>query len=443
MALGVVLGLALGVVGVAIYVRDPVRALICLWIVAVLNVPLAVLAGYDSPAGRRIAQADEVVVLLLVGLTVWRALRTETRLPLRLVLPGIGVLLFGLCGAALHDVPLEVAVPGAWLGLKLWIMVGVTLLLPWKQEDLARVYPAVTGIGAVVAGLGFADFLTHGAASSSLGFHGVDVAAGDARTDAVHSIFYHPQQFSLFMSLLFALTFARFAGTRSRSDLAFALLFAGAVLLSLRLKGFLSLTTVVIIVALAHQQVRGRSASTVALVGLLLVAGAYALQSSVIARQVSLYSSSQETVRAQLYRTGERIAADNFPLGVGFGRYASYPSRLHYSPTYDEYELQFYLRSLADVSTLHQQRPGQASSARLGYAGFAAYVIGLALLVVALVRRLRVVTLATRWVPLAALCTLAVILIDSLGSPALFEWVPAITLALILGPAMALARAAD
>ncbi len=443
MALGVVLGLALGVVGVAIYVRDPVRALICLWIVAVLNVPLAVLAGYDSPAGRRIAQADEVVVLLLVGLTVWRALRTETRLPLRLVLPGIGVLLFGLCGAALHDVPLEVAVPGAWLGLKLWIMVGVALLLPWKQEDLARVYPAVTGIGAVVAGLGFADFLTHGAASSSLGFHGVDVAAGDARTDAVHSIFYHPQQFSLFMSLLFALTFARFAGTRSRSDLAFALLFAGAVLLSLRLKGFLSLTTVVIIVALAHQQVRGRSAATVALVGLLLVAGGYALQSSVIARQVSLYSSSQETVRAQLYRTGERIAADNFPLGVGFGRYASYPSRLHYSPIYDEYELSSVYGLSRTYPHFINDTAWPSVLGETGYAGFAAYVIGLALLVVALVRRLRVVTPAMRWVPLAALCTLAVILIDSLGSPALFDWVPAITLALILGPAMALARAAD
>jgi hypothetical protein len=45
-----------------------------------------------------------------------------------------------------------------------------------------------------------------------------------------------------------------------------------------------------------------------------------------------------------------------------------------------------------------------------------------------------------RWIPLAALCALAVVLVDSIASPALFDWVPAITLALVLGPALIATR---
>ena len=116
LAAGVLISLGIGGAGVAIYFRDPVRALIWLWIAVVLNAALSVLVGYDSSAGQKVRQADEVLVLLFVALTVWRTLRTNTRIPLRLVLPGLGVALCGLLGAALQVVPLEVVIPGAWLG---------------------------------------------------------------------------------------------------------------------------------------------------------------------------------------------------------------------------------------------------------------------------------------------------------------------------------------
>jgi hypothetical protein len=45
-----------------------------------------------------------------------------------------------------------------------------------------------------------------------------------------------------------------------------------------------------------------------------------------------------------------------------------------------------------------------------------------------------------RWIPLAALCALAVIVIDSLGASTLFDWIPATTFALILGPALIATR---
>ena len=45
------------------------------------------------------------------------------------------------------------------------------------------------------------------------------------------------------------------------------------------------------------------------------------------------------TARVALYEASVRIAADHFPLGVGFGRYGSAPTRTDYSPVYYEYGL--------------------------------------------------------------------------------------------------------
>ena len=109
---------------------------------------------------------------------------------------------------------------------------------------------------------------------------------------------------------------------------------------------------------------------------------------------------------------------------------------MHYSPVYDEYEL-------SSVYGLSRAEPKFISDTawpsvmgETGYAGLAAYALGLIVLILALVRRMRTVTAAMRWVPLAALCTLAVILTDSIGSPALFDWMAATSFALILGLAM-------
>ena len=227
------------------------------------------------------------------------------------------------------------------------------------------------------------------------------------------------------MSMLFALTFARFAGTRRHSDLVLAVVFAASILLSLRLKGFLAVGAVVAIVALAQETVRKRRVVSVALVGGLLLAGIYSLEANTLGRQVSVYTSSATTIRGQLYATSERVALDEFPLGVGFGRFGSYPSRLHYSAVYDEYGVS----SVYGLSRSHPQYIDDTSwpsvLGETGYAGLGAYVAAIALVIWSLIGRVRTVPLEMRWMPLAGLCALAVILTDSLGSPALFVWVPA------------------
>ena len=437
-----IVSLTLLACGVVVYVRDPVRGLIWLWIALILNAPLAVLAGYDSAAGAKIRQSDEVLVLLLVCLTAMRALQHGTRLPWRFAIPALAVAVLGLISAETNHVPLGISVSGAWLGLKLWIMVIVALMLPWGRDDLGRVYRAVMTAGVLIAALGLAEFATNGAVLNALHLQGLEVASENPRAGAIHSIFYHAGDYSLFMSILFAFAFVRFSASRRKEDLLLAILFAVSVLLTLRLKGFLSLAAVVAIVVLAQQAMHGRRRASAALVGALLVIGVYSVETTVIHTQVSEYSSPQTTARGQLYSTGEKIAADQFPLGAGFGRFASYPSRTTYSPLYDQYALS----STWGLSRRYPQFIDDTSwpsvIGETGYLGFAAYCLGLVLLAWTLARRIAKAPEPLKWAPLAALCVLAVIIVNSLGDPSLFNWVPAASLALILGPALIATRAA-
>lgn len=442
LAAGAIVGLSLCVTATIVYLRDPVLALIWLWLFEVFNAPISAAVGYYSPAGEAVRQGDELLVLLLVLLTIWRATRSNYRLTsLRYVVPAVGVAIFGVAGAVIHNVPLAVALIGTWLGLKLWIMVAVTLLLPWKTGDTTRVYLVLTRVGLIVAALGFVDYLTNSAVSHALHTSIYRSGGGEAiRAEAVHSIFPHPGEYSLFMSLLFALTFTRFAVTRSKSDLIFALLFAFSILLSLRLKGFLSLVAVAAIVGLAQGLGNNRGGVTVLLVGTLLLVGAFSLEGNVITKQISTYASSETSVRSRLYTVGEQIASDDLPFGVGFGRFASYPSRLFYSPVYYQY-------GLSSVYGLSRRFPNFIDDTswpsvigETGYGGFVIYLAGLMWLAIAVFGRLRAAKSVSRWMPLAALCAMAVLLIDSLGNPTLFDWLAVTTFAMILGPVLTIDR---
>jgi hypothetical protein len=439
--------LAAGLIGIFLFAgavvlfrRDPVLALLGLWVFEVFNAPLSASVGYFSAAGEAIRQGNEVLVLLFVVLVVWHLLRTSTKPPPAvLVLPALGYAVFGLASGLLHDVPTKVLLLGAWLGLKLWIVLAATLVLPWGRRDLERIYRLLTGIGLIVGGLGLVDYFTHGAVSRSLHTSIDYVEAGGYRSQAAQSILASPGEYSLFMSLLFGLSVARLSTSVNRRDLILSLLFAASVILSLRLKGVLSLGAVVLIVVAVQGARSGRSAAIGLAVGVALFGGVFVVERNVITKQVATYASTQTSARARLYGTSERIAAREFPFGAGFGRFATYPSRIYYSPVYAQYDLNAvwglskeYPKFIDDTSW-----PGVIGEA--GYGGLAMYGLGLLALVVLLLGAVRRQPPERRWMALAALCAVGVFLVDSLGDPTLFNWLAVTTFAMLVAPGLLVA----
>lgn len=431
-----VAGLVFGGIALSVHASDPRRAFIGLWLVIVSISPLSAVVGYQSATGEAIRQLGTLLVCGFVALTLRRTALSDSPLPpLRYLATAAGVAAFGLASSIAHGVPLSTTLVGAVLGLKLWILVIVTLMLPWKAADGDRVYKVVMVVGVLVAALGLVDYVTHGAVSTVFHTSNYNVAAGAYRSDAVHSIFPTPGEFSLFMSLLFALSFVRFTSKARAQDLLLAALFATSIILSLRLKGFLSLAVVIAIVGLVQGATSGRRAVIALLLGALLIGGGYYFERGVIEKQVDTYTSTENTARSRLYSTGEKIAATNFPIGVGFGRYASYPSRTSYSPVYRQYRLNDVYGLSPEYPAFIDDTSWPSVMGETGYGGFAIYIAGLIALMVALARRIRRAG-RTQWLPLAALCALAAILVDSLGNPTLFSWLATATFALILGPAL-------
>lgn len=434
---GALVALIFGGVALSIYLDDPIKAFIGLWLLIVFTSPVSAAVGYQTGPGETIRQLDELLVFGFVALSLRRTLLSDAAWPpLRYVAAAAGVLAFGLISSLAHGVPPSITLVGAVLGLKLWIMVIVTLMLPWRRGDGDRVYVAVMSVGVLVAVLGLVDYLTHGAVSQLFHTSNYNVEAGAYRSDAVHSIFPTPGEYSLFMSLLFALSFSRFASQGRRQDLLLTALYATSIILSLRLKGFLSIAVVVAIVGIVQGSTSVRRAVVAMLLGAVLIGGGYYFERGVIEKQVDTYTSNESTARSRLYRTGEKIAATNFPIGVGFGRFASYPSRTSYSPVYYEYRLNDVWGLSPEYPAFIDDTSWPSVLAETGYAGFACYVAGLLALIWALGARLRRLGRKGGWLPLAALCAIAAVVVDSLGDPTLFSWLGTATLALILGPAL-------
>src|SRR5262249_45330490 len=133
-----------------------------LWAFQIVRTPLAV-------AVPQVDQLSDVVLLvMLVVFAVDLLSPGSPRRDLRLFAPALGLLLFGLTSSAAESAPLVPTRTGAWLGTKFWLLVGLTVAIPWRDGDLDRALRVIAPLGAVAALLGLLDFAGGGAVADAL-----------------------------------------------------------------------------------------------------------------------------------------------------------------------------------------------------------------------------------------------------------------------------------
>jgi O-antigen ligase len=441
-------GLLIGAVGTGLvllaglacaFTRDPTGTLLGFWVLQVVLVPGSALVGYTSPLGESIRRGVDVITGALVVLVVVRVLSEQgPRVPLRYVIAGAGVGLCGLASSLAAHADPTVTIEGAWLGLKMWTLLAIALCLRWRRDDVTRMWTVFRRVGIGIALAGIADYFSHGGVAAALHTDVITKGVATYRSGAVSAIFATPGQYSLCMSLLFGIALAFYATMRQRRDLAAALLFAIAVALSLRLKGALSIGAAMVVVTACRSRRRRGGFVGLAALFVILGVGLFAFEGNVISRQVNTYTAaaSDANARGLLYQAGKKIAVQHFPLGVGFGRFASYTSGSSYSAVYDEYGLS----GVWGLSRPHPQFISDVSwpsvAGETGVLGLLFFLGGILALAYAAYRRFRAGALAQEAVTLALLCSIAVLLVDSLGAPSLFDWFAVTTVALVAGPAL-------
>ncbi|HWH93632.1 MAG TPA: hypothetical protein VNT03_07210 [Baekduia sp.] len=424
--------------------RDAAMAITALWAFQIFRTPLAAALKSAPGAGALVNQLTDVCLLVILLTLAAELLRPgASARDLRFFGPAVGLAAFGLTSSLAQSAPLAPTLIGLWLGTKFWLLVGVTGAMSWRRDDVERIMRVIVPFGAAAAGLGLLDFATGGAIADALKSNLRVTPLGTYRSGAAQSLYAHPNEYSLAMSLLVAVWLSRIASrarVRAR-DLALLALLISAAIVSLRLKAVLSISAVFAVVTIA-QLARGRREGIAMLaIGAVALALIFAFMGNVIHEQLSTYSSSQSTARAQLYRVGVRIADRHVPFGVGFGRFASAPSRDYYSPVYDDYGLSKVWGLSRDFPRFIADTSWPAVMGETGYGGLLVFVGGLLALLLAGLRALRGAGDAEAFAPLAMLCVLVVILVDSSGNPNLFSWNAITVLALFAGATLAQQRA--
>lgn len=304
---------------------------------------------------------DEMGVMALALLS---ALRERRRM--FAMRPGVQELFIGLVvgagliSSAVAGVPVDTWLPALGLLIK-----GVVLFyaISWLRPDVSDVEAAgavIVGVAGVVLVLGFVELLDPPRFQEVLGLPAFTDVRG--RVTVVKSVFLHPAIFGWFTAFASLLLYARYVVFREWWALLGGIAFSVGALLSGRRRPVLGTLAGLAVAVLwawrQHASARAMARTLLPLAGAVIVVAvltAPALSNfyaqtigeylgagdlnEILAPQPNPAAIAGSHPRLALYVGSVAIARDEFPLGAGLGRFGSYMSEAHYSPTYHRYGL--------------------------------------------------------------------------------------------------------
>jgi hypothetical protein len=308
------------------------RAMVSACLIAIL---------FSVPVERVVPQAtfiDEAAILLSMATVIWRYV-----IPLGRVVwfPGIGwfagFVLLGIASSVAHHVPLSLTLSDLYLLVKAILFGFAVAQIPWEPIEFARIVAAVRWVAIAIVVAVLINFAAPGFWFSNFSVTGAAGSRGGLTTPV--GPFGHAG-FLAQASALLALAFAVFAILGPRAGRGrWAGLAAAIIMLALTLRRKAIVGLVFGLFAIAAMYRRGRDVR-LALVALTLIIAVVAAGGSlgkVITGTYDDYASAgSKAPRTVLYRTSVSLGSEEFPLGVGFGRFGTSTAFTNYSPVYTE-----------------------------------------------------------------------------------------------------------
>lgn len=381
--------------------------------------------------------------MILVGatvVTVRRLLREHSlvRFPGIVWFAGFG--LAGVASSLLHDVPTTLWLQGGFLLLKAVLVGHTAAQLRWGDDELARIARAGAVVAVVLVVTGVLNLVLPGpwtalVARSAPEMHGpVAAIVGPFRLPAAYG--------RLAVILAAGVLTYQLVVRASWRGYALALALSGMSLLTFRVKSFVGLVVATTGVVLRTARPWVVRLVLVALPALVLVLGPTAWR--YVVTDLELYYGGDQSARSLLTAGGLVLAARDFPLGAGLGRYGSAMAAEHYSPEYVglgfEHVWGLGREDGWGAFLLDTQWP--ALLGETGWLGTACYAIGMLCALALLLRRVAAdESPLTRWLRISGACCLVLVLLDSVAASA-FSSPPSYVL-LYLAPGIVAAMRAE
>ena len=309
----------------------------------VLAQPLLLRAVPDSTEyWLWIKRSDEVVIAAFFPVALLRlAFRGTWPLPRMATISCAVLAAAGATAAVLrHTEPLLAGLDAFLLFKGVMFFVIVTAFTP-SMRTLSRLFPWLLGLGLALGLFGIAELMAPDAVRSLL-----PLAASGYRSGitCLVSIFEGEGQAGWFFAFLAVLAFSAWMVGRSRIAAYLFLFYAACSLLTLRRKPIGGIVFVILVYAVLAYRPQQKFRALAVLVALVLLVGA-TYGDTVVGVFVDGYEQYVGTddpmrvARNAMYATSFQLARDCFPIGVGFGLFGGFVSRLSYSPVYFEYGL--------------------------------------------------------------------------------------------------------
>lgn len=322
---------------------------------------------------RGFAYWDELVALLGIFLCIvaWKELDRRT--------VGILILLMFFVGSGLignlvyHIQPLSVAVSDAFLNMKFWLALAAGQYFG-RRFDIKEHGEYIVSIVSYITYIYFALMIL----DNIFGLFYPIMRSGFRTT---HLFYYHPTHFAAIGVFLTVVLLSLWDVKNTPVQLAILLVM---LCTTLRSKAVAAAALVVLIYYWSYKKERRIKVEDIIIALPLILAIGW--------NKIVFYFSgtiSKDSARSVLLNTSFKVAGRRFPLGAGFGTFASYLSGVHYSPLYYAY----------GISKVHGIRPTNYSYisdsfwpmilGQNGYIGLALF-IAMVLLWISKVTELRV-----------------------------------------------------
>lgn len=391
------------------------------WPFVVAFVALASIVGstiLEAAGGAAAGQADEALtVLCAVAFTVRRVWMDRA-----LVIPGGtlwfgGFLLVGAISSLVANVPADIWLQQAFLSVKGFILAFSFAQLDWSKRRLRQL---VVGGFVVAAVLIVTSAINLAAPRAWLDFTGAETGLSPIGTSYVSGPYAHPAALSRICAVIgiACVVYLLMYGARWLPAITlFAVTSIG--FLTVRVK---TITSMIIVYALFA--LRSRSVWLVVLVVALLPIAALtivpALYLLVSADLTSYFFGEEESARGLLIAGAWQIGLEEFPLGVGFGRYGTYLSAIDYSPEYVErgWTRVYGLGDGLEWGKFLTDTQWPALLGETGWLGTVLFAGGLVAMVTSMARRIAPIEPKSyTWIRWSGIGWVLLVTIESIGAP--------------------------